>query len=154
MVAHGSWQVKEPYYELSTMNYERYFYIYMKFQIENFNADVKGLLHDEMSDEDFFNFCQQNPGLRMERDQNKQIFITAPTGFCTGSLKSDIFGKLYVWNKHSKSGKTFASSTGFTLPDGSVFSPDAAWVSDEKVSLLTEEEKNKFAPVALILSLN
>ena len=29
----------------------------MKFQTENFNADVEGFIHDGMSDEEFFNFC-------------------------------------------------------------------------------------------------
>ncbi|MBC7890134.1 MAG: Uma2 family endonuclease [Ferruginibacter sp.] len=119
----------------------------MKFQIENFNADVKGFLHDEMSDEEFFDFCQQNPDLKLERDHNKQIYIMAPTGYYTGGLNSDIFGELYIWNKKFKTGKVFDSSTGFTLPDGTVFSPDAAWVSNEKNSLLSEEDKNKFAPV-------
>ncbi|MEP7107987.1 MAG: Uma2 family endonuclease [Ferruginibacter sp.] len=119
----------------------------MKLQIENFIADVKGFLHDDMSDEEFFDFCQQNPDLRMERDHNKQIYVMAPTGYYTGGLSSDIFGELYIWNKKSKTGKVFDSSTGFTLPDGAVFSPDASWISNEKISLLSEEEKNKFAPV-------
>lgn len=119
----------------------------MKFRIENFNADVKGFLHDDMSEEEFFDFCQQNPGLRMERDHTKQIFIMAPTGYYTGGINSGIFGELYIWNKRYNTGKVFDSSTGFTLPDGAVFSPDAAWVSNERNNLLSEEEKNKFAPV-------
>jgi len=119
----------------------------MKFQIENFVADIKGFLHDDMSDEEFFNFCQQNPDLKLERDHNKQIYVMAPTGFYTGSYSADINGELYIWNKKSKAGKVFDSSTGFTLPDGAVFSPDTAWISNAKMSLLTEEEKTKFAPV-------
>lgn len=46
-----------------------------------------------------------------------------------------------------KTGKVFEFNTGFTLPDGAVFSPDAAWVSYEKINKLTEEQKMKFAPV-------
>jgi Uma2 family endonuclease len=119
----------------------------MKLQIENFVADVKGFLHDDMSDEEFFNFCQQNQDLRLERDHTKQIHIMAPTGFYTGSYNSGIIGELYLWNRKFKSGKVFESNTGFTLPDSAVFSPDAAWVSNEKIALLSEEEKNRFAPV-------
>jgi Uma2 family endonuclease len=119
----------------------------MKFEIENFYADVKGSLHDDMSDEEFFDFCQQNPDIKLERDHNKQIYIMAPTGFYTGKFNSGIFGELYVWHKESKTGEVFDSSTGFTLPDGAVFSPDASWISNEKISSLTEEQKNKFAPV-------
>lgn len=119
----------------------------MKFQIENFNAEVRGILHDNMSDEEFFDFCQQNPALRMERDHNKQIYIMAPTGYYTGAFNSDINAELNLWNRKFKTGKVFDSATGFTMPDGAVFSPDAAWVSNEKVSLLSEEDKKKFAPV-------
>ena len=115
--------------------------------MENFVADVKGFLHDDMSDEDFFNFCQQNRDLRLERDSNKQIYIMAPTGFYRGAFNSDIITELNIWNRKSKTGKVFESNTGFTLPDGAVFSPDAAWISNEKISLLSEEDKNKFAPV-------
>lgn len=100
-----------------------------------------------MTDEEFFNFCQQNPDLRMERDHNKQIYIMAPTGYYTGGLNSGIFGELYIWNRKSNMGKVFDSSTGFTLPDKSVFSPDAAWVSNDKDIMLTQEQKKKFAPV-------
>ncbi len=39
------------------------------------------------------------------------------------------------------------ASTGFTLPDRSVFSPDASWISNEKWKTLSEEDKNKFAPL-------
>src|SRR4051794_30883423 len=110
----------------------------MKLVWENFDVDVKGL-HDNMSDEEFFNFCQQNAGLKLERDHNKQIYIMAPTGFYTGALNSDIFGELYIWNKKLETGKVFDSSTGFTLPDGAIFSPDVCWVSNEKIGLLTED---------------
>lgn len=118
----------------------------MKLVWENFDVDVQGL-HDNMSDEEFFNFCQQNADLRMEQDHNKQIYIIAPTGFYTGALNSDIFGELYIWNKKLKTGKVFDSSTGFTLSDGAIFSPDVCWVSNEKIGLLTEDHKKKFAPV-------
>ncbi len=119
----------------------------MKLQIENFIADVKGFLHDDMSDEEFFNFCQQNPDLKLERDHTKQIYIMAPTGFYTGKFNTNIITELSLWNRKSKTGEVFDSSTGFLLPDEALFSPDAAWVSNEKINLLTEEEKNKFAPL-------
>ncbi|MEP7143151.1 MAG: Uma2 family endonuclease [Ferruginibacter sp.] len=119
----------------------------MKLQIENFYADVKGLPHEDMSDDDFFNFCRQNTDLRIERDHNKQIYIMAPTGFYTGKFNTDIITELNLWNRKSRKGEVFDSSTGFTLPDGAVFSPDASWISSKKIKFLTEEEKNKFAPV-------
>ena len=41
----------------------------------------------------------------------------------------------------------FDSSAGFTLPNGAVRAPDAAWVLREKWDALTKEERMKFAPV-------
>lgn len=124
-----------------------FLYLDMKLHIENFIADVKGVLHDDMSDEEFFNFCQQNPDLRIERDSNNQIFIMAPTGLYTGSNNPGINSELYVWNKKSKAGQVFDSSTGFTLPDGAIFSPDDSWISNERIKEPTDEEKKKFAPL-------
>lgn len=119
----------------------------MKLVVENINIELKGIFDDDMSDDDFFNFCQLNKDLRLERDHNKQIYIIAPTGFNTGAFNSHITTELNLWNRKYKSGKVFDSSTGFTLPDKAIFSPDAAWVSNEKILLLTEEDKNKFAPL-------
>lgn len=61
----------------------------------------------------------------------------APTGFYTGKFYTNISGELYIWNGKSKIGEVFDSSTGFTLPDGAVFAPDAAWISNEKIELLS-----------------
>ena len=119
----------------------------MKVTIENININVTGNLSDDMSDKEFFHFCTQNRDLRIERDSNRQIYIMAPTGFETGGFNSDINAELNFWNRKNKTGKVFDSSTGFTLPDLAVFSPDAAWISNEKISKLTKEQRNIFAPV-------
>ena len=119
----------------------------MKVTIENININVTGNLSDDMSDTEFFHFCTQNRDLRIERDSNRQIYIMAPTGFETGGFNSDINAELNFWNRKNKTGKVFDSSTGFTLPDRAVFSPDAAWISNEKISKLTKEQRNIFAPI-------
>lgn len=119
----------------------------MKITIENISLDVSGKLSDDMSDEEFFHFCSQNRDLRIERDANRQIYIMAPIGFETGGFNSDINAELNIWNRKEKKGKVFDSSTGFKLPDTSVLSPDASWVSAERVSILTDEDKKAFAPV-------
>lgn len=41
-------------------------------------------------------------------------------------------------------GKFFGASTGFRLPDLSVRSPDASWISTERIESLTEDERSKF----------
>jgi Uma2 family endonuclease len=98
-----------------------------------------------MTDEEFLRFCVENPGLRIERNSNLEIIIMSPVSSLSGLYSSEIFGQLYIWNKSHGRGIVFDASTGFTLPDRSVFSPDAAWILKEKWDNLSNEDKNKFA---------
>jgi Uma2 family endonuclease len=111
-----------------------------------FPIPLNGL--EQMSEKEFFDFCQRNADLRIERDANKQITIMSPAGANSGRFSSEVNGQLYMWNVQQGKGYTFDSSTGFTLPDGSVKSPDAAWVAGERWEGLSEAEQNKFAPLA------
>ncbi len=99
------------------------------------------------SDDEFFAFCQDNEMLNIERDEKLQIIIMPPTGTNSGSYNSEINYQIKVWNKKHKLGQVFDSSTGFTLPDNSVRSPDASWISKELWEGIPEEKKHKFAPI-------
>ncbi|WP_254244164.1 Uma2 family endonuclease [Hymenobacter sp. BRD128] len=52
-----------------------------------------------------------------------------------------------MWNRQHQLGYVYESSAGFALPDGSIRSPDAAWLSKEKFAQLTEAQRQKFPPV-------
>ncbi|GGG51384.1 Uma2 family endonuclease [Hymenobacter glacieicola] len=101
-----------------------------------------------MSDDEFFDFCQLNSDLRIERTANHEILLMSSTGSRSGKRNARLTGQLYSWYaQHSQQGEVFDSNTGFTLPDGSVLSPDASWVSAAKWNALTTEQQDKFAPV-------
>lgn len=51
-----------------------------------------------------------------------------PTGSSTGNRNLDIEGQLWLWNRQTKLGKVFNSSSGFFLPNSATRSPDAAWI--------------------------
>src|SRR5437773_2849280 len=70
-----------------------------------------------------------------------------PAGSEGSSWNFDITGQLAVWAKRDKTGIGFDSSGGFTLPNGTVRSPDAAWVRRERWEALSKEDRRKFAPV-------
>ncbi len=101
----------------------------------------------QMTDEEFFNFCLANTDINIERNAQREIIILSPTGSRTGAVSLKIATQLEIWNEQSGSGIVFDSSTGFTLPDGSVLSPDASWLPLEKWKVLSEEEQRRFAPV-------
>jgi len=108
---------------------------------------IKGKIFEEMTSEEFYHFCQENEALHFERDEKGNILFMPPTGYDTGKSNNRISAKLFNWNEEKKLGKTFDSSTGFTLPDGSQRSPDASWVSNLKHNSLTKDQRKVFAPV-------
>jgi Uma2 family endonuclease len=108
---------------------------------------LKDSVTSRMTDDEFFRFCAENSNLRIERNNKHEIVIMSPVHTLGGFYSGEIFAQLYSWNKTSVTGIVFDSSTGFTLPDSSVLSPDASWLSKHKWNSLDEEEKNRFAKI-------
>jgi Uma2 family endonuclease len=101
----------------------------------------------DLTDEQFFRFCRKNSDLRIERNAQGDITIMAPEGGGTGMRSASITTDLSIWNRKTKLGFTFGSSTGFKLPNGSDRSPDASWILKERWEALTTEQQAKFAPI-------
>lgn len=99
-----------------------------------------------LTDEQFFDLCVANQGLRLERTARGEMIVMTPAGGETGSRNSDVIGQLWQWNKHTRLGIVF-SSTGFKLPNGSERSPDASWVLQERWDILSNEERKRFPPL-------
>lgn len=100
-----------------------------------------------LSDEQFFQLCQQNRDLRLERTAEGDIVVMPPAGGATGARNSNLNMQLAVWAEADGSGITFDSSTGFTLPNGATLSPDAAWVRKARLARLTDAQKERFLPL-------
>jgi Uma2 family endonuclease len=113
----------------------------------DYDLDIEIPSLKDMSDEEFFNFCAQNKNARIERDENHRIYIMPPAGLLGSSLNAIVSSLLVQWNLQSGSGKVFESSAGFFLPDKSMRSPDAAWLSNAKWTAIPEKEKLKFSYV-------
>ncbi|NEO71748.1 Uma2 family endonuclease [Moorena sp. SIO3H5] len=94
----------------------------------------------EMDDDQFFEFCQVNRDLRIERTLEREIIVMPPTGGETSDRNSDINFQLRLWNRQTKLGKVFESSCGFKLPNGADRSPDASWLKLERWESLSKEE--------------
>jgi len=101
----------------------------------------------EISDEQFYQLCRKNNDLKFERNAQGDITIMAPEGSETGMRSASITTDLEIWNRRTKLGVTFGSSTGFKLPNGSDRSPDASWILKERWEVLTLEQRAKFAPI-------
>ena len=108
---------------------------------------LKDRISASMTDDEFLWFCLENKDLRIERNSNLEIIIMSPVTTKSNYGSGAAFAQLYMWSIANGTGLAFDSSTGFTLPDRSVFSPDASWVSNEKWNALSEEDKDRYAPV-------
>jgi Uma2 family endonuclease len=100
-----------------------------------------------MSDEDLMRFCAANDIARVEREVDGEILVMSPAGNRTGRRNAAIIRALGVWAEQDGRGYVFDSSTGFTLPDGSMRSPDAAWIEATRWDALSEADKNRFSPL-------
>ncbi|PYP82834.1 MAG: hypothetical protein DMF61_25295 [Blastocatellia bacterium AA13] len=101
----------------------------------------------DLTDEQFYQLCRDNPELRFELTAQRELLIESPTGSKTGWRNSKINQRLANWAEENGSGIAFDSSTGFTLPNGAKRSPDAAWVRREVWEALTDEQQEEFAPL-------
>jgi Uma2 family endonuclease len=100
-----------------------------------------------LSLEQFRELCRANPDLRIERSATGVVMIMPPTFSDSGNRNFNLNVQLGVWAEQDGTGLGFDSSTGFTLPNGAIRSPDAAWVRRERWEALSAEQKASFAPI-------
>ncbi len=107
----------------------------------NFPAIVK------MTQAQFYEFCQANQELRIERTAKEEVIIMPPAFSDTGNRNMKISYQLTRWAEEDGTGETFDSSAGFTLPNGATRSPDASWIKLKRWNALTAAERASFAPI-------
>ena len=101
----------------------------------------------ELTDEQFFQLCQLHELIRFERNADGTLLLMPLVGGTTSIRNASLTAQLGMWNRDEQLGIGFDSSTGFTLPNGAVRSPDASWLKRDRWDALTQEQKETFAPV-------
>jgi Uma2 family endonuclease len=101
----------------------------------------------KLTDEQFEQLAAANQDLQLELTAKGELIIMPPTGGETGNRNFEVYIDLGIWNRQTRLGKAFDSSTGFRLPKGGTRSPDASWVRMERWNALTEEQRKKFLPL-------
>ncbi|GAB2581612.1 Uma2 family endonuclease [Spirosoma areae] len=100
-----------------------------------------------MNDDEFIRFCQDNPDLKFERRKNGDIVFMANTGGETGNYNFEIGADFAIWNRQSRFGKFFDSSTAFRLPDTSIMSPDVSATEQSRWEGLTAQQRRRIVPL-------
>ena len=101
----------------------------------------------KLTEEQFMALCQENSELRLELTAQRELVIMPPTGSEGGWRSGRVFFSLTLWTDQDRTGLSFDSSTGFTLPNGAIRSPDASWIRRERWEALTKVQRMKFAPI-------
>lgn len=101
----------------------------------------------KLTEEQFALLCQENRDVRFELTAQQELVIMPPAGSETGWRNGRLTYRLIAWSDVDSTGLAFDSSTGFTLPNGAIRSPDASWVQRARWDALTQEQREKFAPL-------
>ncbi len=101
----------------------------------------------EMTEDQFFEFCQINGLWRIERTAEGDIQIMSPVGAGGSSRNAGLSAQLWTWAEQDGAGVAFESSAGFTLPNSAMRSPDAAWVRKSRLRNISAKQREKFLPL-------
>jgi Uma2 family endonuclease len=101
----------------------------------------------KLTDEQFEKLALANRDIRLELTAQGELMIMPPTGGETGNRNFELYLDLGNWNRQTRLGKAFDSSTGFQLPNGAKRSPDLSWITLEKWTSLSAEQRKKFLPL-------
>jgi Uma2 family endonuclease len=101
-----------------------------------------------LSDAELEAFCLKNDGVQVERTSEGVLRMNPPTGRETTRTNSEINFLLFAWWRKQKRGEVVAdSSGGFYLPDGSMLSPDGAYLLPKTLARMGKEKCTGFYPV-------
>ena len=115
---------------------------------ERLTLEFPSSLRLQVTQAQFEVLAAANRDMRLERNVNGELIVNPPTGGETGGQNGGVSGELYLWWRNAgEPGKGYDSSTGFILPNGATRSPDASWVSKERLDALTPSQRQGFIPL-------
>jgi Uma2 family endonuclease len=113
-------------------------------RFEIFSLPRSLVVDPPLTDSEFEAMCLKNDDVQFERTSEGAIRMNPPTGAFTGDSNSEIIRQLRNWWHTHQRGRAFDNNTGFFLPDGSMLSPDAAYVLPEQLKGMTREQLTGF----------
>jgi Uma2 family endonuclease len=99
---------------------------------------------DEDPEALFESICNQFDNQKIEQDAEGNVRIVPPVGGESSYQNCELSAHLKFWATRDGRGRAFDSSACFRLPDGSKLSPDASWVSVERLKQLSHDDRRKF----------
>ena len=87
----------------------------------------------DITDEQFHELCEQYEDFRIEYTAEGELIVMPPTDPETGIRNSAITAQLWGWARLAAMGGDPDSCAVFVLPPGARRSPDASWISHERL---------------------
>jgi Uma2 family endonuclease len=119
----------------------------MNLALSEIELPVRLRFERPMTDDELMRFCAVNDVLRVEREPNGEILVMTPANSKTSKINLRIGRLLDEWAEADGRGVATGPDGGYTLPDGSMRAPDAAWVERSRWEALTDAQQSSFAPV-------
>ncbi len=119
----------------------------IKSELTPLTVDISSIMpQTTMTAKQFYAFCQANRDLRIERTAEGEVIVMPPAFSDAGNRNFGIAVQLGIWAAKDGTGEGFDSSAGFTLPNGAVRSPDAAWIKLDRWNVLTASAVTQSCP--------
>jgi len=96
-----------------------------------------------VTDEELLALSELNPEYQFERSAAGSLFLT-PTSARSGRREANLISQLERWAQRGNHGAVFSPTTGFRLPMGEFYLPDAAWVRRERWDALPSDARDEF----------
>ena len=101
----------------------------------------------QLSPEQFDRLALANETVRLELTAQGELLVMPPTCLETGGANAALTQQLKNWADRNSTGWVVDSSTLLALPNGARRSPDAAWISAERIAPLTKEQHQGIPPL-------
>ena len=88
----------------------------------------------DLTDERVVELGESNDALGFERTAEGVLHINFPPGFPSSEAEGTVGAQVVMWRFAHDTGRTTPGTGGYSLPDGSLLVPDAAWISDERMA--------------------
>lgn len=109
--------------------------------------ELIGLMGQSITPKQFERLSRNYRDLRLELTSTGELIVMPPTSPLTGMRNSKLTRQLDIWSSQDATGVCFDSSTGFTLPNNAIRSPDASWMRREKWDSVSQPQKESFTRI-------
>lgn len=100
-----------------------------------------------LSDEELMRFSEESKPYKVEKTKDGELRIMTPVGYIGGQHEAYVVSELLRWAQFDRRGSAVGPNTGFNLPDGSCFAPDAAWTEQARLDALSPEQLAGYPPL-------